>query len=223
MNEQYMDVVDDANDQSEEDSMLPQDGFIGHRRQYLSVQMHCSYSGTEEWATYFSMGIATDAQKSPLVEEIREAGAPLNSKYFLNTENLELWINGQLAGLCRYRLSGHGDQDLTISDLDAPNKDEPYDLDLSLLAVFIRPQYHSKGLGYLLSVQLADLVASGVLSRIVSAPFVSPHISFTVTADFESSEGERFFEGLTEELEIKLNAVSTAVGTPIKISVDAGY
>ena len=222
MNEQYMDVVDDANDQSDEDSLLPQDGFLGHRQQYLSVQIHCSYSGTEEWATYFSIGIATDAQKAPLVKEIREAGTPLNSKYFLNSENLELWINGQLAGLCRYRLSGHGDQDLTTSDLDAPNKDEPYHLELSLFGG-VRPLYHSKGLGYLLSVQLADLVESSVLSRILAIPFVSPHISFTVTADFESSEGERFFDTLTEELEMRLNAISTAVGTPLKITLDAGY
>jgi hypothetical protein len=223
MSEQHMDIEDDTNDQLDEESLLPQDGFLGHRQQYLSAQIHCSYSGTEEWATYFSIGIATDVQKAPLVEEICEAGAPLNSKYFLNSETLELWINGQLAGLCRYRLSGHGDQDLTISDLDAPNKEEPYHLDLSLLAVFIRPQYHSKGLGYLLSIQLADLVASGVLSRILSAPFVSPHISFTVKADFESSEGEHFFDTLTEELEMRLSAVSTAVGIPIKITVDAGY
>lgn len=157
------------------------------------------------------------------MEEICEAGAPLNNNYFLNTENLELWINGQLAGLCRYRLSGHGDQDLTIADLDAPNKDEPYHLDLSLLAAFIRPKYHSKGLGNLMSVQLADLVASGVLSRILAAPFVSPRISFTLTADFESSEGERFFDTLTEELEMRLNAISTTVNAPIKITVDAGY
>lgn len=115
MSEQDMDVVDDTNDQSDAEALLPQDGFLGHRRQYFSVQMHCSYSGTEEWATYFSTGIATDTQKAPLVEEIREAGTPLNNKYFLNSENLELWIDGQLAGLCRYRLSGHGDQDLTIS------------------------------------------------------------------------------------------------------------
>lgn len=223
MNEQDMDVANDTNDQSDEDSLLPQDGFLGHRRQYLSVQMHCSYSGTEEWATYFSMGIATDAQKAPLVEEIREAGAPLNSKYFLNSENLELWIDGQLAGLCRYRLSGHGDQDLMISNLGAPNKNEAYFLDLSLLAVFIRPQYHSKGLGYLMSVQLADLVASGMLSRILATPFVSPRISFTLTADFESPEGERFFENLVEEMEMRLNAISTVVSPPIKITVDAGY
>lgn len=56
-----------------------------------------------------------------------------------------------------------------IADLDTRNKDEPYRLDLSLLAVFIRPKYHSKGLGNLMSVQLADLVASGVLSRTESS------------------------------------------------------
>ena len=74
-----------------------------------------------------------------------------------------------------------------------------------------------------MSVQLADLVESSVLSRILAIPFVSPHISFTVTADFESSEGERFFDTLTEELEMRLNAISTAVGTPLKITLDAGY
>ena len=218
MNEQDIDAADD-----DENALLPQDGFLGHRQQYLSVQTHCSYSGTEEWAIYFSTGIATSVQKAPLVEEICESGAPLNSKYFLNSENLELWIDGQLAGLCRYLLSGHGDQDLTYSDLDPPNKDEPYQLTLSLLAVFIRPQFHSKGMGYLLSIQLADLVASGVLSRILAAPFVSSNISFLVTADFESSEGERFFDDLVDELQVRLNTISTALGTPIKINVDAGY
>lgn len=74
-----------------------------------------------------------------------------------------------------------------------------------------------------MSVQLADLVASGILSRILATLFVSPQISFTLLADFESSEGERFFENLMEELEIRLNAISTAVGTPVKITVDAGY
>lgn len=32
MNGQDMDVVDDANDQSNEDSLLPQDGFLGRKR-----------------------------------------------------------------------------------------------------------------------------------------------------------------------------------------------
>lgn len=74
-----------------------------------------------------------------------------------------------------------------------------------------------------MSVQLADLVASGVLSRTLAAPFVSPRISFTLTADFESYEGDRFFDTLTEELEMRLNAISTIVNAPIKITVDAGY
>lgn len=70
MSEQHMEVEGDTNDQLDEESLLPQDGSLGHRQQYFSVQIHYSYAGTEEWATYFSMGIATDAQKAPLVEEI---------------------------------------------------------------------------------------------------------------------------------------------------------
>lgn len=218
MNEQEFDTIEER----DEDFSAPQDGFLGPRRQYLSVQFHYSYSGTEEWAAYFSVGMATDAQKEPLVAEIREAGSPLNSEYFINAENLELWINGQLGGLCRYRLSGFGDQSFTSSNSDEPGEDELF-LHLSLLAVFIRPQYHSKGLGSLLSTQLAEIVASGLLNRFLGNPVTSSNIRLTIAADLESSAGEAFFENLTEELEIKINAISAATQVSIEISVDAGY
>ncbi|MEO4017479.1 hypothetical protein [Pseudomonas rossensis] len=218
MNEQEFDIIEER----DEDFSAPQDGFLGPRRQYLSVQFHFTYSGTEEWATLFSVGMATDAQKEPLVAEICEVGSPLNIEYFINAENLELWINGQLGGLCRYRLSGFGDQSLTSSNSDEPEEDEA-SIHLSLLAVFIRPQYRSKGLGNLLSTQLAEVVASGLLNRILGNPVTSSNKRLTIAADLESSEGEAFFENLTEELEIKINAISAATQISIDINVDSGY
>lgn len=218
MIEQEIHTIEDR----DEDFSAPQDGFLGPRRQYLSIQFHFTYGGTEEWATHFSVGMATDAQKEPLVAEICEAGSPLNSEYFINAENLELWINGELGGLCRYRLSGFGDQSLTISNSDEPEEDEP-SIHLSLLAVFIRPQYRSKGLGNLLSNQLAEVVASGLLNRILVKPVTYSNMRLTIVADLESSEGEAFFENLTEELEIKINAISAATQIPIDINVDSGY
>jgi hypothetical protein len=218
MIEQEIHTIEDR----DEDFCAPQDGFLGPRTQYLSIQFHFTYGGTEEWATHFSVGMATDAQKEPLVAEICEAGSPLNSEYFINAENLELWINGELGGLCRYRLSGFGDQSLTSSNSDESEEDEHF-VHLSLLAVFIRPQFRSKGLGNLLSIQLAEVVASGLLNRILGNPVTYSNMRLTIAADLESSEGEAFFENLTEELEIKINAISAATQISVDINVDAGY
>lgn len=36
--------------------------------------------------------MATNEEKSPLVKEIAAAGAPLDDNYFIDAENLELWL-----------------------------------------------------------------------------------------------------------------------------------
>lgn len=88
---------------SEDLSPFHQDGFQGTQKRILTVFPHLADSGSE-WNCYISVGMATDEQKAPLVDEIAQARSPLNDKYFLGAENLELWIDNHLAGLCRCRL-----------------------------------------------------------------------------------------------------------------------
>lgn len=94
---------------------------------------------------------------------------------------------------------------------------------ITLDAVFIRPRYHALGFGELFNEQLAELLVSGMLTRLIrnKAGYSAVHV--TVTADFESSQGEAFFDYLTDQLEFKLEVASGVFGVPIKLSTDAGY
>lgn len=167
--------------------------------------------------------MATNQQKRSLVEEISEAGYPLNEVYFINMENLELWIDGELAGLCRYNLSGHGDDICLDETAEKSPTDRPYRLHMELQAVFVRPQFHSKGFGSALCYQLSDTVCSGIFNRLLPNPTPSPSVELTLFCDFEPEAGERFFNEFVEQLETKLTVIQKAKGLLLRIVVEAGY
>ncbi|WP_179053525.1 GNAT family N-acetyltransferase [Pseudomonas hunanensis] len=213
----------DLDQRIEDRDAMHQDGYLGHQHRYFSSSLHWSFDGATEWAVHFSVGMATNHQKRPLVEEISEAGCPMNEAYFMNKENLELWIDGELAGLCRYSLSGHGDDVSLVETAEKPPADRPYLLHMELQAVFVRPQFHSMGLGSALCHQLADTVCSGILNRLLPNPTPSPSVELTLFCDFDSEAGESFFNELLEQLETKLSVIKKAKGLLIRIVVDAGY
>ncbi|MBI6567539.1 GNAT family N-acetyltransferase [Pseudomonas synxantha] len=200
-----------------------QDGYLGYQQRYFSSYLHWSFDGTNEWAVHFSIGMATNQQKRFLVEEISQAGYPLNEVYFINKENLELWIDGELAGLCRYVLSGHGDDVSLDETAEKSPADRPYRLNMELQAVFVRPQFHSMGFGSALCQQLADTVCSGILNRLFPNPIPSPSIELTLFCDYNSEAGESFFNELADQLETKLSVIQKAKGLLLRIVVDAGY
>ncbi|WP_181003789.1 GNAT family N-acetyltransferase [Pseudomonas putida] len=212
--------LDRSNDDGEAQH---QDGYLGHQQRYFSSYIHWSFDGANEWAVHLSVGMATNQQKLPLVEEISEAGCPLNEVYFINKENLELWIDGELTGLCRYSLSGHGDDISLDETTEKPPKDSPYRLHMELQAVFVRPHFHSKGFGSALCHQLADTVCSGILNRLLPNSTPSPSVELTLYCDFESEAGETFFNELAEKLETKLSVIRKAKGLLLLIVVEAGY
>jgi len=194
-----------------------QDVFLGTQSRNLNVFCHETYDGSDCWRGHTSIGMATDEQKAPLVDEIAEAGSPLNPKYFIAVENLELWIENELAGLCRYRLATGDDPEYEI----APG--EAFRLLLTLDAIFIRPQFHSQGFGQILSEELALLVTSGIFTKLRADISIHPEVDLALYCEFESAQGERFFNQLVDELQFRTEIISHLIKVPIKVSTDAGY
>ena len=214
--EQCCEIEEPHEDSPGEGKVWHQDDALGPQKRGLHVFVHTSFEGDQEWSFAFSIGMATNEEKAPLIQEIASAGAPLNPNYFIDAENLELWIENELAGLCRYTFY---DDD---SD-EVPEPDEPLRFVISLCAVFIRPQYHSLGFGGLLNEQLAELMVSGILTRLLQKKADCSALDVLLTADFESSQGEAFFDYLAEQLEFKLELVSMQFAVPIEVHTDAGY
>ncbi|MHC8378502.1 hypothetical protein ACYZT3_21620 [Pseudomonas sp. MDT1-16] len=215
--EQCCEIEELQEDFPSEGKAWHQDDSLGPQKRGLCAFVHTSYVGDQEWNFAFSIGMATNEEKTPLIQEIASAGSPLNPKYFIDAENLELWIESELAGLCRYTFYNGDDSDEELESV------EPFRLVISLSAVFIRPQYHSLGFGELLNEQLAELMVSGILTRLLQSKAESSAMDVLLTADFESSQGETFFDYLTEQLEFKLELISTQFGVPIELHTDAGY
>ena len=155
-----------------------QNDILGPQRRGLSVFVHSSYDRRKDWHVVFSVGMATNDEKAPLIEETAACGMPLNPRYFIDAENLELWIDNALAGLCRCRLY----------EVDNPDEelgpDEPLSFTVSLGAVFIRPLYRSLGFGELLNEQLAELIVSGILTHLMRKEADYSAIDVALTADF---------------------------------------
>ncbi|WLD65467.1 hypothetical protein [Pseudomonas sp. OVF7] len=194
-----------------------QDDALGPQKRCVSIFQHSTYDGTQHWNALISIGMATNEEKFPLVEEIAAAGSPLNDNYFINAENLERWINNELAGLCRYR--SHGSE-----DLDGESKTQgPLKLLFSLDAVFVRPLYHSLGFGEILSEHLAEQLMAGLLTQLVRIKSHDDGADVVLFADFDSIEGDCFFEKLAELIELKIEISSNSLGIPITFSTDSGY
>lgn len=200
---------------SEDLSPFHQDGFQGPQKRVLSVFPHLADSGSG-WNCYISVGLATDEQKAPLVDEIAQAGSALNHKYFLGAENLELWIDNELAGLCRCRL-------LAPDEEEALTAGESFTAWVYLDAVFIRPIYQSLGFGERLSEQCVEFVTNSLLAYIRERYSGSPSVEVVLNADFESEQGERFFDQITDNLQMNMEVIAQMLKVPIKVSMDAGY
>jgi ribosomal protein S18 acetylase RimI-like enzyme len=194
-----------------------QDDALGPQKRCVSIFQHSTYDGTQHWNALISIGMATNEEKSPLVKEIAAAGSPLNDNYFIDAENLELWINKELAGLCRYR--SHGSEDLD----DESETQGPLRFLFSLDAVFVRPLYHSLGFGEILSEHLAEQLMAGLLTQLVRIKSHDAGADVVLFADFDSVEGDRFFENLAELIELKIEISSNSLGIPITFSTDSGY
>lgn len=206
-----------SNDEAIHDSFTPfhLDDFQGPQKRILSVFPYTIYNGST-WNCYISLGMATNEQKAPLVEEIAKAGSPLNPKYFLNAENLELWVDNALAGLCRLRLSSPDEEGAMAAG-------ESFMAIGSLEAVFVRPCYQSLGFGELISEYCAELVTNSLFAHIRERYSSYPSIEVILRADFESAEGERFFDQLTDTMQMNMEMIAGMLKIPIKVSTDAGF
>ncbi|QXW42706.1 hypothetical protein [Pseudomonas amygdali] len=200
---------------SEDLSPFHQDGFQGPQKRILTVFPHHADNGCE-WNCYISIGMATDEQKAPLVNEIAQAGSPLNDKYFLGAENLELWIDNHLAGLCRCRLSAPDEEEALATE-------ESFMAWVYLDAVFIRPCYQSLGFGERLSEQCVEQVTNSLLAHFRERHSGYSSIEVVLNADFESEQGERFFDQMTDNLQMNMDVIAQMLRIPIKVSTDAGY
>ena len=151
------------------------------------------------------------------MKEIAATGAPLDDNYFIDAENLELWKDKGLAGLCLYR--SHGSE-----YLDGESKTRgPLKCLFSLDVVFVRPFYHSLGFGEILSEHLAEQLMAGLLTKLVCTKSHDAGADVVLYADFDSIEGERFFESMAELIERKIEVSSNFLGIPITFSTDSGY
>lgn len=117
-------------------------------------------------------------------------------------------------------VGGDGDLD---DDAHALSSAAPYRIGIELQAVFVHPKYKSKGFGSALCHQLSDVIACGLLNRILPKPVPSPVFQITLASDFESAEGERFFDELSALLHMKLGVLEKAKGVPFQLIEDAGY
>lgn len=194
-----------------------QDDALGPQKRCIRIFQHSTYDGTQHWNALISIGMATNEEKFPLVKEIAAAESPLDGNYFIDAENLELWIDKELAGLCRYR--SHGSE-----DLDGTSETQgPLRFLLSLDAVFVRPLYHSLGFGEILSEHLSEQLMAGLLTQLVRTKSHDAGADVILSADFDSIEGERFFENLAELIERKIEITSDSLGVPITFATDSGY
>ncbi|QLJ12527.1 hypothetical protein H0H12_18930 [Pseudomonas putida] len=200
-----------------------QDRFLGSQQTQSFPYPHYSFSNNRKWEVHFTLGMASNDQKLRLINEVTATGNPLNVAYFLSVENLEMWIDAELAGLCRFQVTGDGDQDENNQCRAPSDAETPLKIQVNLHAAFVRPQFRSLGFGEALCVQLSNVVGNGILNRLVSQPISSPSIDITISADLESAEGERFCNQLSELLQSKMAVLYKIISIPYRIIDDAAY
>lgn len=201
----------------------PQNSFLGPQHTQLFSYLHHSCNDNRKWEVRFSIGMTSNDQKLRLINEVTATGNPLNVANFLSVENLELWIDAELAGLCRFQVTGDGDQDENDQYRAPSDAETPFKIQVNLHAAFVRPQFRSLGFGEALCVQLSNVVGNGILNRLVSQPISSPSIDVTLSAELESAEGERFCNQLSELLQSKMAVLYKIIGIPYRIIDDAAY
>lgn len=201
----------------------PQDSFLGPQHTQLFSYCHYSCNDNRKWEVRFSIGMASNDQKRRLIGEATATGNPQNVAYFLSVENLELWIGAELAGLCRFQVTGDGDQDENDKYRAPSDAETPFKIQVNLHAAFVRPQFRSLGFGEALCVQLSNVVGNGILNRLMFQPISSPSIDVTLAADLESAEGERFCNQLSELLQSKMAVLCKIIGIPYRIIDDVAF
>lgn len=90
-------------------------------------------------------------------------------------------------------------------------------------AVFIRPCYQSVGFGGRLSEQCVEQVTNSLLAHLRERHSGYSSIAVVLNADFESEQGERFFDQMTDNLQMNMDVIAQMLRIPIKLSTDTGY
>ncbi|PHN17210.1 hypothetical protein AO242_21195 [Pseudomonas sp. ICMP 561] len=74
-----------------------------------------------------------------------------------------------------------------------------------------------------MSERCVDLVTNGLFAHIRERYRTYPSIELLLTADFESEQGERFFNQLTDNLQMNVEIIIEIPKIPVTVSTDAGY
>lgn len=150
-----------------------------------------------------TFGMATQQQKEELAQkQIGDVG--LNECYLLDSDVYELWANKALIGYCAIEYSKR--HNVIIINM-----------------VYLLPDYRGKGVGD----DFATVIAKDLTRQIFQNNWANKKkkTPFTVHADFESEEGERFFYQIFEQLtdEVVTHASNLMPDKCFSFIDDAGF
>lgn len=158
----------------------------------------------------YRYGSASENEKVAVLDEFHRAGDCLDRRYFMDHDLHELWLDGQLIGLCNLHVG-------------ASVLKSGVEIDTSLQAIFLLKKFRGNGLSTALIDCILDDLAAGYTATIAEAISAQAvEIIFVLHADIESEEGEWVFRHLKNFVEYYIEKAKAAFQIKIRLQIEAG-
>ncbi len=178
--------------------------------------------GDEDPSCALSYGMATLEQKEVIFVDLkRDETLPLNEKPF-KEDCYELWLDQHLIGLCSLGYRGL----IEFREFEGVDSFDDGYVSVNLELVYLLEEYRGKGLGGELSTMLFYQVQNILLNDIfTNRHLIEKKLDVSVSADFESKEGQMFFDCFYNLLSHDFSFVANRLKFDFDVSFecDAGY
>lgn len=146
----------------------------------------------------------------------------------------EIWKDDVLMGLCNMDINIYDEEgcDKILECVDPeeilesyPDTDDELSVFMSLESVALLPKYRGKGYAQKTSAAISIFIMEEIKNIIDDNPNKFSSIRITSMADYISTEGERFHDQLTDNIEESdsFNEKLAMLDIELSIDIDAGY
>lgn len=164
----------------------------------------------EPWHAVYAFGTAGEQAKHAALSKLEKGGDVLPPAFFLNQDCHELWVGGELIGLCNIITEAKTEGDTTIIVAD-------------LKAIFLLSEFRGHGVSSVFIDSIWKDLAAAITSTAAEAAKAGvERLTLMLLADYQTEEGEGVFSHFEALLDSYADLLAATFNLDTEVKSDAG-
>jgi hypothetical protein len=164
----------------------------------------------DPWHALYAYGTAGEEAKRVALRKLELGGDTLHPACFLNQDCHELWVGGELIGLCSI-------------NTEAKTEGDTADIVIGLKSIFLLGDFRGHGVSSVFIDCIWKDLAAAITSTAAEATEAGvERLILLLIADFQTEEGEGVFSHFEALLDSYSNSLASGFNLDIEVKTDAG-